>query len=596
MIERIEISSEALPRNGIDTGFRNTNDTDFQNACIGAVEEMLQTLFAIHRESIGSVSAKIEYLNDGYAGRVIEMPTGMSDTEREAWKDVEHFLDPGLSDRFAGFRYAMVELVFQGMDLMRIGFLLLGPPSLEDHFKSLVRTCGIMASRAVRLEELRYLSRHDGLTGLASRDLFLKRIADEIASLSSCKSRLMVFEIRVASIEEVNDNFGFNAGDELILETARRLSALHEVKAFVARIGGSKFMLLTRLNSHLSSSLIIRAVRNVLELPVQIEGQDIRMNVDVGCVILDHSGIEPVEVLQRVETAVIDSRSRSFMAHQKAVVYSDKSSRTKKKSSRINLLVRQAYGEKRFSLFFQPLIDLKTKAVVGCEALLRMRDNQGKLFEAARFMPAVSRIRYHTKLDRWVFSEILKTYKSNQALRDLMEKARLTISMNCDPETLTERGLAYEWLKNIERSGFDPRNLVVEVVENPFIFENAEIAKNLNLLQVEKVRIAIDDFGSGYSNLKHLSGLSFDIVKFDRGFMSNFAGAASRQGILLKSMLNLCSELGLVTICEGVETQAHAEFLGSMGCNIAQGYFYGKPTALGGFLAHIKNLRNPAVK
>lgn len=585
MIERIEIASEALPWNGVDAGFRNTHDRDFQNACISAVEEILQTVFAIHRESIGAVGAKIEYLNDGYAGRVVEMPAGMSDAERVAWNNIERLPDPGLCDHFAEFRYAMVELVFQGMDFMRIGFLLNGPPSQEAHFKSLVRTCGIMASRAVRLEELRYLSRHDGLTGLASRDLFLKRIADEIGSLASRMSKIMLFEIRLASLGEVNDNFGFEAGDEMILETARRLSELNGGKAFVARVGGSKFMLLVQPDAVPTGSPLMRAVENVLESPVRIQGQEIRMNVDIGCVVVDDPALRPVELLQRAETAVSDARTRSVFLRQKAYVYSDNFFQLQKANSRMNLLVRQAHREKRLFLHFQPVVDLKDELVVGCEALLRMWNNGGRTIEAARFMPAVSRIRYQATLDKWVFSEILRSYKCDNDLRSRMDGGRLTLAMNCDPGTVASRKLASEWLRSLDRTGFDPAKLVVELVENPILFENAELADNLRLLRAEGVRIAVDDFGSGYSNLRHLSELSVDIVKFDRGFLKGYTGPASREGILIKTMLNLCSELGFETVFEGVETQAHAKFLASTGCCRAQGYFYGKPMTMREVLA-----------
>lgn len=582
MIKRIEITSEALPWNGVDSGFRNTHDRDFQRACIDAVEHTLGKVFVIHRETLGSLSAKIEYLDDGYAGRVVDVPGGMPDATRKEWARLAGgLLDPESFEVMAGFRYGVVLLVFQGRDFIRIGFLLASQECDERSFKSLVSTCGVMSSNAVRLEELRYLSRHDGLTGLAGRDFFLKRISDEIASLRPGQPEAVLFEVRLASLGEVNDNFGFPAGDELILETARRLSALSLGDVFVARVGGSKFMVLVRPDRQGGISSLIRAVEHALEAPVKIEGQDMRMNVDIGCVAINDPRLQPVEVLQRAETAVSDARSRSVLLRQKAYVYSDAFFQTKKGNSRLNLMVRQAHRERRFFLQFQPQVDLRKAAVAGCEALLRMSDSHGQTVEAARFMPAVSRIRYQSTLDKWVFAEILRLHKTDLDLRRRIESAGFTLAMNCDPGLLSQRGLAGEWLRTFDKAGFDPKTLVLEVVENPILFENAELIKNLRSLRAEGVRIAVDDFGSGYSNLRHLAGLPVDIVKLDRGFLQGFEGAGSREGVLLGTILDLCAGLGYETVCEGVETQAHADFLRSVDCRSAQGYFYGKAMPMG---------------
>ena len=595
MIERIEIASEALPWNGVDAGFRNRHDRDFQRACLDAVEEILRRVFAIHRDSLGALSAKIECLDDGFAGRVVELPGEMSDEERSAWGGHEAGIpESGSLEAVSGFRYAVLALVFEGRDFIRIGFLLATPESEDARFKSMVSTCGIIASRAVQLEELRYLSRHDGLTGLASRDLFLKRIADEIARLQPGAPEAVLFEVRLACLGEVNDNFGFPAGDELILETARRLSAINHGKTFVARVGGSKFMLLVRPDGQPKISSLMRAVEDALDSPVRIEGLDMRMNVDIGCVALDDPRLQPVEVLQRAETAVSDARSRSVMLRQKAYVYSDAFFEAKKRNSRQNLMVRQAHRENRFFLLFQPLVDLRKRAVVGCEALLRLRDNHGLRVEAARFMAAVSRIRYQSTLDKWVFAEILRSQKNNNALRRRMESGGFVLAMNCDPGLLAQKRLARKWLGVFEREGFDPRSLMLEVVENPILFKNTELVKNLRALRAEGVRIAIDDFGSGYSNLRHLADLPVDIVKFDRGFLKGLAAAVSKGGELLKTMLDLCSRLGYETVCEGVETQDHADFLASVDCRCAQGYFYGRPMPMADVLSLTEKYDVPA--
>jgi diguanylate cyclase len=588
MIEHIEILSEALPLNGIDSGFRNMHDRDFQRACLDAVKDVLGKVLRIHSPSMGLLSAKVDYLSDGYAVEEVELPGGIPLMGRKAWSKVTGgLLEPDTFEVMEnqGYRYAGVVLVFQGRELMRISFLLEAPGADVERFNDLVSTCAIMSAQAVRLEELRYLSRHDALTGLANRTLFLARIASEIQTLQSGQGGAYIFEIRLACLDLVNDNFGLHAGDELILEAARRLSALNGGRAFVARVGGSKFMLLLSHEGPENLAFLMRDVEGALEHPVTIEGQGIQMTFDIGCVAIDDPQLHPVEVLQRAEMAVSDAQSRSVLLQQKTYIYKDTFFETKRQNSRLNLLVRQAYSEKRFFLLFQPLVDLRKTTMIGCEALLRMLDPSGQTIEAARFMPAVERIRYESTLDKWVFEEIMRLYGSDKFLRQRLKAGGFKMAMNCDPKLLSQNGLSKEWLSRFEQAEFDPKGFSLEMVEHPILFESSVLMQNLRTLRREGVQIAVDDFGSGHSNLRYLAGLPIDLVKLDRGFLKGVGDNRSREARLLKAILDLCAELGYESLCEGVETQAHADFLKSIDCSSAQGYFYGKPMPLPEVLA-----------
>jgi len=587
MIERIEIATEALPFNGVDAGFRNPHDLDFQSACLTAIEGVLGRVFQIHYFSLGRLSARIEYLANGLAGRIVDVPWRMCVAEKNAWAAIgEKMLEQEAFDSMkrGGNEYGVVVVVFQGVEIMRIGFMLAAAASQsaqeEERFRNLVSTFGIMASNAVRLEEFRYLGRHDALTGLANRPLFLQKIAEAIRDIPCNGPGNVLFEIRLTSLGEVNDNFGFHAGDELILEAARRLSGLSCGKGFVARVGGSKLMVLLQHKGRGNINMLTREVENALEARMNVGGQEMRMNVDIGCVALDDPRMHPVEAIQRVETAVIDARGRSVLVRQKVYIYNDGFFEGRKGESHLNLLVRQAYDDNRFFILFQPIIDLQGNRICGCEALLRMRDMHGQTIEAERFMPAVERIRYQSTLDDWVFHEILRLHETDASLRRQVERSEFFLTMNCHPGTISRDACARDWLAGLRDAGMDPRRLVLEVVETPILFEDSNLQKNLAIFREEGVRIAVDDFGSGYSNLGHLANLPVDLVKIDRGFLKILTGRGSREAALITAMINLSSELGYDNVCEGVETESHASFLKSTGCRYAQGYFYGKPMPL----------------
>lgn len=587
MIMRVEIVSEALPFNGIDAGFRNTHDRDFQKACLEATKDVLQQTFEIDVGLIGRLSARIECRNNGHSSRSVVLPGENSPVEKKVWSEFAgRLVDEGAVKEIVpcGYRYAPVLLVFQGFELLRIGIMLSGDahksPGENERFKRLVAIFGSMASRAVSLEELRYLSSHDALTGLANRTLFLQQIAKHIATSRACARKTVLFEVRLDSLGEVNNNFGFQAGDELILEAARRLSALNKSKAFVARVGGSKFMLLLRYHRRGEFGVLMRKVEDALEAPIRICEQELRMNVEIGCVALDDPGLHPVEVAHRAETAVSDARGRAVALRQKAYIYRDGFFQAEKANSQLNLMVRQAEHENRFFLLYQPVVDLRRNHITGCEALLRMRDPHGGIVEAAAFMDAVVRIRHQSTMDRWVFNQVIGLPSDEIGLRQRMDTKGFFIAMNCDPGVLSQEGVAQEWLAGLSQVGFDPRCFVLEVVENPYFFENAALEKNIRDLRKEGVRIAVDDFGSGYSNLRHLASLPVDIVKLDRGFLQKFEGGNEREALVIGAMLDLCAELGYETVCEGVETRAHVDFLGGVDSRCAQGYFYGKPMSL----------------
>jgi EAL domain-containing protein (putative c-di-GMP-specific phosphodiesterase class I) len=218
--------------------------------------------------------------------------------------------------------------------------------------------------------------------------------------------------------------------------------------------------------------------------------------------------------------------------------------------------------------------------MAGAEALLGVRGHDGEIMGASSFMPAVERIRHQVAMDEWVFAEFLRLFGPGMPGRKLMEDREFLLGLNATPAFLSTEGLAQRWLTDLQRAEIAPASTAIEVVESPLLRENETLLANLRRLRTEGVKIAIDDFGSGYSNLRHLMQLPVDFVKLDKSFVAELDGEESKARVLLRELARLCADLGYRTVCEGVETAVQAAFVSENGVRYGQGFYYGKPASL----------------
>ncbi|WP_344618165.1 EAL domain-containing protein [Dactylosporangium salmoneum] len=232
--------------------------------------------------------------------------------------------------------------------------------------------------------------------------------------------------------------------------------------------------------------------------------------------------------------------------------------------------LRRAVAEGQLRLLYQPIVALPDGALAGAEALVRWAHPERGLLEPDAFVPLAERIGVIGELGRWVLHEA-----STQAARWQKRMPALQLNVNVSPRQLDDEGFAGQVLGILERTGFFPGNLVLEVTEGAVIGEPASVAQ-LAVLSNAGIRIALDDFGTGYSSLRYLARLPVDVLKLDRGFVAELDGT-SRGGAVAQAVLRLGQILHLDTVAEGVESEAQARELTLLGCHKAQGYFYARP-------------------
>jgi diguanylate cyclase (GGDEF)-like protein len=574
----------------------------------GQIQSLIANLINEYNPLLGWIVARIQRFHEGVPAELIHTPEEPpTPIQQERWAKLDQTallatdvsrqgVIHGTEAEGVVFLYAVLPLKFTNHILARVDFLCEVPKDsrFDNLFKLMLATFSNMADKAIYTEELKFYVDHDSLTGLGNRNLLISKI-DKLIQLTRIERPIAIlFHIRLDSLTEINDNFGYTAGDSALIEAAKRLKSLHGGKAFVARVGGDKFMVLIQdMELEKNFSAILSEVEVCVALPFRVGHDEIRISADVGCAVISDPTAHPIEMLRRAEVSLRHAAAQEAGTHRRVYTYHEQMFQERLELHKTNLLVRQAYSENRFLLRFQPVFDLTTNRLIGAETLLRLRQKDGQIVDAGQFISAIPRIRYQASIDEWVFSEFLRQFGDRSSGRKLLDIDGFMLSLNVTPVFLSVKGFAEKWLAKLSNTGISLKSIVLEVVESPLLLSNTALIENLNQVRAAGVRVSVDDFGSGYSNLRHLIQLPVDIVKFDKAFLSELTSEQSKSRTLLPSLLTLCSKLGYSSMCEGVETSEQVDFLRHTECRYVQGYFYGKAMPLSDVLA--LSSQNPAM-
>jgi diguanylate cyclase (GGDEF)-like protein len=572
----------------------------------GPLHGLIDNLIGQYGPLLGGVHARVQRFrgeNQLEAFYVPEDPP--SEAHQKIWDALDNSLHPAaqtlrrgtLEKEGASSYFGLVPLGFAGRVLARVD--LVSPihdnQAFGNLFKLMMANFLSMAEREIRTQELRFLTDHDPLTGLGNRPPLIAEIDRSIRQVDADHPGDALVHLRLDGLSEINDNFGYAVGDRVLVATAQRLKKIQDGRAFVARIGGDKFHILLR---NTGSTALLRGLLSeitaCLDVPFDLGGEEIRLHASIGCTVIDDQALHPVEVLRRADVAMRQADAREKPDGPTVFIYDEAMFHERQQRHHANLLVRQAYDENRFFLLFQPVVDLEHARLGGAETLLRMRLRDGSVVQAVDFMPAIDRIRYQPLIDRWVFAEFIRLCRTESPAQKLLATEGFSLGLNATPALLAIPGFAKDWLYQLTDARITPTKLIIEIVENPLLLQSPFLVRNLEELREGGVRIAVDDFGSGYSNLRHLAKLPVDIVKLDRTFLTELDAPHHRGRALLQSMIKLCRGLGYDPLVEGVETAAHDAFVRDCHCVYAQGYFYGHPMPLEDLLSCVHSFSLPA--
>lgn len=464
----------------------------------------------------------------------------------------------------------------------------LGKPNLEMpasrtlETRDLVEAFGEMHQQVnLRRAELEHRALHDALTGLPNRTLLFERIAHDIQLARRHDEQLCLLMIDLDRFKEVNDTLGHQVGDALLIEVGNRLRTCLREADTVARLGGDEFAILLPGTTADEAQLAVDKLLDTFKLPVKLEGVELYMAGSIGVAAYPAHGEQAQDLLQHADVAMyIAKRNQSGYALYDPA----KDEHTRSRLAMVTDL-RLAVEQGQLQLHYQPILSLATGEVVSVEALLRWHPPQHGLVSPELVIELAEKIGLIGPLTEAVIDIALA-----QAARWHRQGLPLHLSVNLSMHNLHDSQLPDKVAAALRTHGVPGSALTLEMTESAMMSNPRLVMQVLNGLDAQGIRIAVDDFGTGFSSLAYLKSLPVDILKIDKSFVFGLDEDKSDQAIV-QATLSLGHNLGLEIVAEGVESREVWDLLHAMGCDHAQGYFMSKPVPPAELEAWLKTRR-----
>ena len=446
----------------------------------------------------------------------------------------------------------------------------------EEHrqiFVLLAQLAAIAIERKAFEERLAHRSMHDPLTGLPNRLLFLDRLNQAIARCRRSQSSVGVAFLDLDRFKNVNDSLGHDAGDELLVEVARKLESVIRPGDTVARFGGDEFTVLCEdLPSETARDQTVEIADRLLSTvirPLVVRGTEMFVGASVGIAMATTGEERPEELLRDADAAMYHAKE----AGRGRVEVFDDAMRTRALTAyTTENALHRALERGEFRIFFQPIVSLSDARCVGAEALIRWQHPERGLLAPAEFIPLAEETGLVVQIGWWVLEEAAR----NAARWQLEQSEPFQVAINLSARQLVQPDLVDRVAEVIAETGVRPSSLCFEITESVLMHDAEAVLDIIGRVRALGVQFAIDDFGTGYSSLGYLKQFPVDSVKVDRSFVSGL-GADPGDAAIVSAVIGLAHALGLRVTAEGVETKEQLEALIALECDDAQGYFFSPP-------------------
>jgi diguanylate cyclase (GGDEF)-like protein len=405
-------------------------------------------------------------------------------------------------------------------------------------------------------------SQLDASTGLPNRSAMHQRLH---AGLQRGEV-LSLLMIDLDRFRRINDALGQAAGDRLLRLAGQRLQQALPDAELLAGLGGDEFAVLVK---SADPGTIGERVLEAFAQSFEVAGREVFVSCSIGCATTAGQGCDVNELLRQAATALQSAKSAGRNGLHLFTASPDE---LDPDALLLESALRQALERRQLRLHYQPQVDLATGLIVGAEALLRWRHPELGDVSPARFIPIAEESGLIVPIGEWVMREAIAAGATWQRAR----LPRLRIAVNLSGRELRQSGLAQRIEQLLVEGALDPRWLAVEVTESMLINNFAQTSATLLRLQGLGIEVAIDDFGTGYSGLNYLRQLPVDVVKIDRGFISDVA-APPGEVSMTRSLIQFAHSLRLKVVAEGNETELQRQLLAAQRCDLGQGFLIGAP-------------------
>jgi diguanylate cyclase (GGDEF)-like protein len=421
--------------------------------------------------------------------------------------------------------------------------------------------------------ELAHQAMHDALTGLPNRALFYDRLGQALNRVGRHSDAVAVLFLDLDRFKHVNDSLGHGAGDKLLVAVAERLERGLRAGDTAARFGGDEFVILCEdVSGERQAIAIAERIADELDAPFAIDSDEVFAHTSVGIALATEAGARPEALIRDADAAMYRAKERGGGVYE---VFDDQMRERAVRRMETENALHRALDRGEFVMHYQPIVHMATGALSGVEALARWQHPERGLVMPGEFIEAAEETGLIIALGAWAFHAACR--QSAAWAKTPREGGPVLMSVNLSARQCSHPDLVASFGSILEQTGADPASLYLEITETALMEDVEASTATLTALKELGLALALDDFGTGYSSLRALQHFPVDIVKIDRSFIAPIEHDP-QEAAIVAAVISLSHALGLRTVAEGIETVAQVDRLRALGCDLAQGYYFAKPS------------------
>lgn len=420
-------------------------------------------------------------------------------------------------------------------------------------------------------EELTYMAYYDSLTGLYNRNYFVRRLSDYVRRAQEEQEIVSVLLIDIDDFRKVNDGLGIIVGDELVQQLGSFLKEMSSEDIITCHLNSDVYcMAIYGPRGQKSVGNIHERIQERMRKPFILSGgQEISITVSIGVAEYPESAATALELIGCAEIVMYKSKD---LGKNNLQYFDTPILNAFLHNVKIENELKEAIYNNNFELHYQPQYYAGNRELRGMEALIRWRDGSGRMVSPAVFIPIAEKNGAIVPIGRWVMEESIRQF----ALWQHKRRETMILSINVSPIQYMKDGFVDELLQLLSIYQVQPQEVELEITESVLIEDFDKVTAKLRMLRNYGIRVSLDDFGTGFSSLSYLKKLPIDTLKIDKSFIDTVMSDAATR-VITESIITMVHTLGLETIAEGVEQEQQYKYLHAIGCDIIQGYYFGKP-------------------
>jgi len=432
-------------------------------------------------------------------------------------------------------------------------------------------------------QKLLNLARYDQVTQLPNRSMYWDFLSKSIATADRTNNNIAILLLDLDNFKQINDSLGHDAGDELLIQMAKKLSHCVREADIVARVGGDEFaiLLLNPRDTQVAANVAQKVLADIAQT-FHIFSNDVSVRASIGIAIYPDDGTTATQLTKAADTAMYHAKSSGRNTFK---YFSRAMHERIQHDMKMTQELHKALDGQQMSVHFQPQLQVNNNQLVGFEALIRWHHPKMGQVSPAEFIPVAETNGLITEIGDWCLMQALQQTKNWN--EKLVNGNRVNIAVNVSSLQFKQNKFAEHIINIVTSSGLPPELLELEITETAIMENPQQTIEDLHKLRAAGIRISMDDFGTGYSSLAQLKQLPIDVLKIDKSFIDEINQNDSGNAIV-KSIIDLAHSLNISVVAEGVETQDQFTFLQKSDCDVVQGYYFSKPLDVANSSAYLR--------